>query len=136
MNNDGDRDDNTGKRLSQRVEKFDVNSHFVTFTGELKQTQQGYLSPEMAVGDLFSIGSEVFEVEAITTITISSVLKTVITTTGKTIPGRGTDSLKDYAGYTAYKHVRSQASPQGTWEMWPGDFFWRWRETVFGHCPG
>jgi hypothetical protein len=118
VNNDGDRDDNSNKRLSQSIEKFDINSHYVTFNGELKATQ-GYLSPEMAVGDLFSVGAEVFEVEAIATVNS----KTVITTTGKTIPGRGTDSLKDYAGYTAFKHVRNQANPQGTWEMWPGDFF-------------
>ena len=121
QNNDGDNDDNKGKRLTQSIAKMDVNSHYVTFTGELKLTQQGYLSPEMAVGDLFSVGDQVFEVEAITA---AGVNPTIITTTGKTIPGSGgTDSLKDYAGYTAFKHVRTQASPQGTWEMWPGDFF-------------
>ena len=56
LNNDGDRDDNMYKRLSQQVAKFDINTHFVTFTGELKLTKQGYISPEMAVGDLFRIG--------------------------------------------------------------------------------
>lgn len=119
LNSDGDRDDNAYKRLSQTVAKFDINTHFVTFTGKLKLSSQSYISPEMAVGDLFRIGAEVFEVEAITD---ASTTPTVITTTGKT-PGSGTDSLKDYAGYAAYKYVRNQANPQGTWEMWPGDFF-------------
>merc|ERR1712166_693495 len=32
-------------------------------------------------------------------------------------------AIRDYDGYAVYKFLRTQARPQGTWEMWPGDFY-------------
>jgi hypothetical protein len=108
LNNDGDRDDNSYKRLSVYTAKMDINSHTLTLSGLIK-TQQGYLSAELAAGDLIRVGEQTFEIESITTD------RTKLTTT--------TDSIRDYDGYAVYKFLRTQARPQGTWEMWPGDFF-------------
>merc|ERR1719426_492095 len=88
---------------------MDINSHTLTLSGQIKG-QQGYLSPELAAGDLIRVGEQTFEISAITTGS-----PTKLTTT--------TDSIRDYDGYAVYKFLRTQARPQGTWEMWPGDFF-------------
>ena len=107
INSDGDRDDNSYKRLSTYCLTMDINSHTLTLSGNLKP-QQGYLSNEIAPGDLIRVGEQVFEVKAYDDLT-------KITTT--------TDSIRDYDGYAVYKFLRSQSRPQGTWEMWPGDFY-------------
>ena len=107
LNGDGDRDDNSYKRLSTYCLTMDINSHTLTLSGNLKP-QQGYLSKEIAPGDLIRVGEQVFEVKAYDDLT-------KITTT--------TDSIRAYDGYAVYKFLRSQSRPQGTWEMWPGDFY-------------
>ena len=109
LNSDGDRDDNSYKRVSVYCSTMDINSHTLTLSGQIKG-QQGYLSPELAAGDLIRVGEQTFEISAITTGS-----PTKLTTT--------TDSIRDYDGYAVYKFLRTQARPQGTWEMWPGDFF-------------
>jgi len=110
LNSDGDRDDNSYKRLSMYCSEMDINSNTLTLSGVLK-TQQGYLSPEIAAGDLIRVGEQVFEVASLST---DGSLDKITTTT---------DSIRDYDGYAVYKFLRTQSRPEGTWEMWPGDFY-------------
>ena len=108
LNSDGDRDDNSYKRLSMYCSQMNINSNTLTLSGDLK-SQQGYLSPELAAGDLIRVGEQVFEVAS-----ISGSPNKIVTTTV---------SIRDYDGYAVYKFLRTQSRPQGTWEMWPGDFY-------------
>ena len=64
LNNDGDRDDNSYKRLSVYCSTMDINSHTLTLSGLIKR-QQGYLSAELAAGDLIRVGEQTFEIESI-----------------------------------------------------------------------
>ena len=65
LNNDGDRDDNSYKRLSMYCKTMDINSNTLTLSGEL-MVSQGYLSAEINAGDLVRVGEQIFEVESIT----------------------------------------------------------------------
>merc|ERR1719281_2047950 len=67
LNSDGDRADNTWKRLSQPVKTFKINSDTITLAGFLKQTtdEVGATNQhrgEVGVGDTIRIGNQVMEV--------------------------------------------------------------------------
>jgi len=67
LNSDGDRADNSWKRLSQPVKTFKINSDTITLAGFLKQTtdEVGATNQhrgEVGVGDTIRIGNQVMEV--------------------------------------------------------------------------
>lgn len=111
LNMDGDRDDNTWKRLSAFAQTFPLNSNTITLNQALKVadgTAGNIHSNELTTGDLIRVGNEVFEVESFPTTT------KIVTTK---------DSQYDWKGQSIFRWVQTQSRPNGAWEMWPGDYF-------------
>lgn len=113
LNMDGDRDDNTWKRLSKYAQTFYMNSNTITLSGDLKTSSDGgnVHNAELIAGDLIRVGNQVFEVESVVT---SGTPDKIVTTE---------DSKYQWTGQSVFRWSQTQARPQGTWEMWPGDYF-------------
>jgi len=109
LNSDGDRDDNSWKRLSQPIKVFRRDTGEIEFVNNLVNTadSDGSGLHELEVNDKIRVGTEVFTIETKTDD------KNYVTTS---------HAMHTYDGFYAYKFIATQARPAGTWEMWPGDF--------------
>jgi len=208
LNMDGDRDDNSWRRLSKGIRAFTVGGSTITMNGAFDHVEVDY-------GDLIKVDDQVYEIQWTCTYTIKNIsdCHASVTTTGsgrrlesgeaavmgynngdnipsndspdmihnpnnpsdenmcrsctrlidypnRTIGDRWTelsvesrmDGLlhgfvgvwaepenellteserlkreakikKNYNGFPAYRHLRTQSQPYGTWEKWPGNFF-------------
>jgi len=119
LNMDGDRNDNSWKRLSSAISTFYRDTERLTFQTALRSFDGVSAAPntdvnledgviELEVGDKIKVGDEVFTVKT------KNVDKKTYDMT--------THAKQTWNGYHAYKFISTQARPQGTWEMWPGDF--------------
>lgn len=109
LNSDGDRDDNSWKRLSQPIKVFRRDTGEIEFVNNLVNTDNsdGSGLHELEVNDKIRVGTEVFTIE---------------TKTDNTNYVTTSHAKHTYDGFYAYKFIATQARPAGTWEMWPGDF--------------
>jgi len=110
LNSDGDRDDNSWKRLSQPIQTFRRDTGEIAFVDDLVNVadSDGSGLHELEVNDKIRVGTEVFTIETANSDNINFV-------TTK-------HAKHTYDGFYAYKFISTQARPAGTWEMWPGDF--------------
>eukprot|EP00943_MAST-04B_sp_MAST-4B-sp1_P009505 g9505.t1 len=153
LNHDGDRADNSWKRLSVPVREFKVNSNTITLGRGLRQSTEEIGATnihrhELAPGDMIRVADQVMRVESC--LDGSSLIqnatnfaytcnKIVISWSvglydaGNNIANPhaghshsfrfGGRALQDWSGYSVYKFIQTQHRPEGTWEQWPGDFY-------------
>jgi len=153
INSDGDRADNTWKRLSVPVGTLKINSDTITLNGELKQTTEEIGATnihrhEVAPGDTIRIGNQVMKVtECRDSTNVATAAANIAYTCNRILIGWGVGdyesgittvqphagrsatfefggrAIQDWSGYSIFKWVGNQYRPEGTWEQWPGDFY-------------
>merc|ERR1712054_343161 len=152
VNSDGDRADNTWKRLSVPVQVMKINSDTITLAGELKQTTEEIGATnihrhEVGPGDTIRIGNQVMQVTECRDSTANGATTDIAYTCNRILIGWGvgdydsaTDAqhphrgrkqtfefggraIQDWSGYSIFKWIGNQFRPEGTWEQWPGDFY-------------
>merc|ERR1712159_462554 len=120
LNMDGDRDDNSWKRLSSTISIFLRDTERLTFVSALRSYDQA--SSGLGSSEDANMEDGVVELEAGDKIKVGDEVFTVKTKVSDTVYDMTTHAKQTWSGYQAYKSISTQARPQGTWEMWPGDF--------------
>jgi len=120
LNMDGDRDDNSWKRLSSTISIFLRDTERLTFVSALRSYDQA--SSGLGSSEDANMEDGVVELEAGDKIKVGDEVFTVKKKVSDTIYDMTTHAKQTWSGYQAYKFISTQARPQGTWEMWPGDF--------------
>jgi len=120
LNMDGDRDDNSWKRLSSTIATFLRDTERLTFENNLRSYDQ--VSTGLGSTEDNNLEDGVVELEAGDKIKVGDEVFTVKTKVSDKIYDMTTHAKQTWTGYQAYKFISTQARPQGTWEMWPGDF--------------
>ena len=153
LNFDGDRADNSWKRLSVVAQTFKINTNTITLSGALKTGTQAIgeskvYKNELAPGDFIRVKDQVMRVEecrdgtqlvksatdfthACNVIVVSWGVGLYSASNSIANPHAGHahsfrfggQAWSELSGYNIYKFVLTQYRPEGTWEQWPGDFY-------------